>query len=121
MARDLASLVPKRFLDYTPWDQIPELPRYLKAISIRAERAALNPGKDQDRQKQIQPYEQAWKTWAARKPTDPTELATLREFRWLVEEYKVSLFAQELGTKKPVSPARLGQFLKLIPAEPRAK
>jgi len=42
----------KRFLDFTPWDQIPELPRYLKAISIRAERAALNPTKDQERQRQ---------------------------------------------------------------------
>jgi ATP-dependent helicase HrpA len=84
-------------------------------MSIRAERASLNPAKDQERQKQVQPYEDAWKKWAAKKPIDPTELATLREFRWLVEEYKVSLFAQELGTKKPVSPARLDHFLKLIP------
>lgn len=112
MQKDLAVLVPKRFLDFTPWDQIPELPRYLKAMSIRAERSALNPAKDQERQKQIQPYVEAWQKWAARKPADPAELASLREFRWLVEEFKVSLFAQELGTKKPVSARRLDDFLQ---------
>jgi ATP-dependent helicase HrpA len=119
MAKDLATLVPRRFLDYTPWDQIPELPRYLKAISIRAERAAQNPTKDQDRQKQIQPYVEAWQKWAAVKPSDPAELALLREFRWLVEEFKVSLFAQELGTKKPVSARRLDDFLKQHRGNPR--
>lgn len=111
MQKDLAALVPKRFLDFTPWDQIRELPRYLKAMAVRAERSAVNPTKDQERQKQIQSYVDAWQKWAARKPTDPAELALLREFRWLVEEFKVSLFAQELGTKKPVSARRLDEFL----------
>jgi ATP-dependent helicase HrpA len=119
MQKDLATLVPKRFLDYTPWDQIPELPRYLKAMSIRAERAALNPAKDQERQKQIQPYVEAWQRWASAKPSDPAELALLREFRWLVEEFKVSLFAQELGTKKPVSARRLDEFLQRHRGNPR--
>jgi ATP-dependent helicase HrpA len=119
MAKDLATLVPKRFLDYTPWDQIPELPRYLKAMAIRADRAALSPAKDQERQKQIQIYVTAWQKWAAEKPTDPAELVRLREFRWLVEELKVSLFAQELGTKKPVSARRLDDFLKQHRGNPR--
>jgi ATP-dependent helicase HrpA len=119
MQKDLGVLVPKRFLDYTPWDQIPELPRYLKAMSIRAERAAVNPAKDQERQKQIQPYVDAWQKWAAEKPTDPPELALLREFRWLVEEFKVSLFAQELGTKKPVSARRLEELLRSHRGNPR--
>jgi ATP-dependent helicase HrpA len=119
MQKDLAVLVPKRFLDFTPWDQIPELPRYLKAMAIRAERSALNPAKDQERQKQVQPYVDAWQKWAAQKPTDPAELALLREFRWLVEELKVSLFAQELGTKKPVSTRRLDEFLQKHRGNPR--
>jgi ATP-dependent helicase HrpA len=119
MQKDLGILVPKRFLDYTPWDQIPELPRYLKAMSIRAERAAVNPTKDQERQKQIQPYVDAWQKWAAEKPTDPAELTSLREFRWLVEEFKVSLFAQELGTKKPVSARRLEELLRNHRGNPR--
>jgi ATP-dependent helicase HrpA len=119
MQKDLAILVPKRFLDFTPWDQIPELPRYLKAMAIRAERAALNAAKDQERQKQVQPYVEAWQKWAAQKPTDPAELALLREFRWLVEELKVSLFAQELGTKKPVSARRLDEFLQKHRGNPR--
>jgi ATP-dependent helicase HrpA len=88
-------------------------------MAIRAERCALNPTKDQERQKQLQPYVEAWQKWAARKPTDPAELASLREFRWLVEEFKVSLFAQELGTKKPVSARRLDEFLQKRPAGAR--
>jgi ATP-dependent helicase HrpA len=119
MQKDLAVLVPKRFLDFTPWEQISELPRYLKAMAIRAERSAVNPAKDQERQKQIQPYEEAWQKWAARKPADPAELALLREFRWLVEEFKISLFAQELGTKKPVSARRLDELLQKRPGGAR--
>jgi ATP-dependent helicase HrpA len=112
LARDLATLLPKRFLDFIPFEQLPEIPRYLKAISIRAERAALNPAKDAERQKQVQPFIEAWQQWAAKRPTDPAELSALREFRWLLEEFKVSLFAQELGTKKPVSARRLEDFLQ---------
>lgn len=111
MPKDLATLLPKRFLDYIPFDLLPEIPRYLKAMKIRAERSALNPIKDQERQKQVQPYVDAWQKWAARKPSDPEELAALREFRWLVEEFKVSLFAQELGAKKSVSARKLDDLL----------
>ena len=78
MQKDLVTLIPKRFLDFTPWDQILEI----------------------------------WHKWASRKPTDPAELAVLREFRWLVEELKVSIFAQELGTKATISPRRMDEFLQ---------
>lgn len=111
LQKDLATLLPKRFLDFIPFEILPEVPRFLKAMTIRAERAALNAAKDAERQKQSQPYVDAWIAWAQRKPTDPVERAALREFRWLVEEFKVSLFAQELGTKKPVSARRLDEFL----------
>lgn len=112
MQKDLATLIPKRFLDFIPFELLPEIPRYLKAMTLRAERAALNPNKDAERAKLVAPYEEAWKQWAARKPTGD-ELGRLREFRWLVEEFKVSLFAQELGTRKPVSARRLDEFLQV--------
>ncbi len=112
LAKDLATLLPRRFLDYIPFELLPEIPRYLKAMSIRAERAALNPAKDLERQKMAQPYVDAWQQWAARKPSAPEELAALREFRWLVEEFKVSLFAQELGVRQKVSAPRLDEFLR---------
>jgi ATP-dependent helicase HrpA len=101
---DLQRLVPGDFLARTPHAQLPHLHRYLRAIQIRGERAAINPDKDAEKAKQLAPFAQ-WQTRV---------LASQREtFRWLLEEFRVSLFAQELGTAQPVSAQRLrglGEF-----------
>jgi ATP-dependent helicase HrpA len=90
------------------------LPRYLKALATRIERAALNPAKDKDRAQQIAPYLAALKTFADKPPRSPEAQQQIETFRWMVEEFKVSLFAQELGTAIPVSPARLDQQLETV-------
>lgn len=112
MIADLHQLLPKRFLEQIPWSQLQHLPRYLKAMLVRAERAAVNPAKDQERARQIVPYTQALQKLSAAKAKQPAALARLGEFRWLIEEFKVSLFAQELGTSVPVSAKRLERFLE---------
>jgi ATP-dependent helicase HrpA len=114
LAGDLASLISPRFLERLAYDRLTHLPRYLKALLIRAERAALNPAKDQERARQLAPYVAALKelqAWPAPPNAARRETET---FRWMVEEFKVSLFAQELGTAVPVSPKRLDQQLELI-------
>lgn len=105
MKRDLDTLLPKRFLEQIPFERLSEIPRYLKAMSVRAERAALNPAKDTERQRQIAPYVATLQQWRAANHPTANQLA------WLVEEFKVSLFAQELGTKQPVSARRLDEFI----------
>jgi ATP-dependent helicase HrpA len=90
------------------------MPRYLKALQIRAERAALNPVKDQERARQLAPYAQALRELRAGHPDSHQTARDLEEFRWMVEEFKVSLFAQELGTAQPVSPKRLDEFLRRL-------
>ena len=113
LASELASLISSRFLDRLAYDRLTHLPRYLKALLIRAERAALNPAKDQERARQLAPYVAALKelqAWPAPPPAARRETET---FRWMVEEFKVSLFAQELGTAVPVSPKRLDQQLEI--------
>jgi ATP-dependent helicase HrpA len=104
LSADLQRLVPPDFLEITPFPRLPHLVRYLKAMRIRAERAALQPAKDQERARQLEPY----RDWKKRVPA-----ARHESFRWLLEEFRVSLFAQELGTAEPVSAPRLNALGEL--------
>ena len=81
----------------------------VKAMLLRMERSSLNPAKDKERQQQLEPYTQALKTLAATKPRSAEARRAYADFYWMVEEFKVSLFAQELGTAMPVSPKRLDE------------
>ncbi len=109
MAAELTALIPSRFLEQVSFERLIHLPRYLKALLIRVERAALNPAKDQERARQLAPYVEALKNASAAPARDDAARKELGEFRWMIEEFKVSLFAQELGTAVPVSAKRLDQ------------
>ena len=101
--QDLQRLLPADFLSYTRYSRLPHLLRYLRAVQIRAERAIQNPARDAERAKQILPFVACL----------PKLDSSKRErFRWLLEEFRVSVFAQELGTAEPVSPQRLKYFLE---------
>jgi ATP-dependent helicase HrpA len=113
-AEELESLLPRNFLVVIPFAQLAQLPRYLKALATRMERARLNPQKDKERAAQIAPYLARLKALAANPPNSPEARRLAGEFRWMVEEYKVSLFAQELGTAFPISPKRLDEHLSQI-------
>ena len=111
---ELAGLVSRRFLERIAYDRLPHLSRYLKALLIRAERAALNPAKDQERLRQLAPYQEALKKLRTEPARSPEAQRQREAFRWMIEEFKVSLFAQELGTAVPVSPKRLDKQLELV-------
>ena len=113
-AAELHQLLPPNFLETIPCDQLPQIPRYLKALLTRMERAALNPVKDQERARQLAPFAEAYKKLAAAPPAAAEARRHLEELRWMLEEYKVSLFAQELGTAFPVSAKRLEQQLEKL-------
>ena len=106
--------MPPRFLEHIPFERLAHLPRYLKALLIRAERATLNPVKNQERLRQLAPYEEALKKLAAQPSRSAEARRELETLRWMVEEFKVSLFAQELGTAMPVSAKRLDQQLERV-------
>lgn len=93
---DLARLVPDDVCASTPYEWIQHIPRFVKAMQIRAERAVLKPIKDAERQKIV-----------AGVSTLPLPKANSERFRWLLEEFRVSVFAQELGTSETVSERRL--------------
>lgn len=103
----LAWLVFPGFVWTVPWIWLQHYPRYLEGIRVRLERLALNPAGDARRQAEIAPYWQRYADFvmAERKPA--YNQAALLEYRWLIEEFRVSLFAQELRTAMPVSAKRL--------------
>jgi ATP-dependent helicase HrpA len=111
---ELNQLLPADFLATAPYDQLPQIPRYLKALLLRMERAALNPVKDQERARQLAPWAAALQKFTAAPPSSVEGRRRLEEFRWMIEEYKVSLFAQELGTAFPISPKRLEQQMEKL-------
>jgi len=109
-AEELESLLPGNFLLEIPFAQLSHIPRYLKALAMRMDRAKLNPAKEKERAAIVAPY--LAKLQALRENLKPAGLKKpAEEFRWMVEEYKVSVFAQEVGTAYPVSPKRLDEKL----------
>jgi ATP-dependent helicase HrpA len=101
----LAHLMAKDFVAATPWVQLAHLPRYLKAITMRLDKWRADPARDTQRLAELRPLVQRYARHLAERKgvRDPR----LDEFRWLLEELRVSLFAQELRTPQPVSVKRL--------------
>jgi ATP-dependent helicase HrpA len=101
----LQRLMPKNFMAATPWPQLQHYARYLKAITQRLDKYRADPGRDAQRLTELKPQEQRyWRLVAERKGAQD---ARMLEFRWLLEELRVSFFAQELRTPQPVSIKRL--------------
>ncbi|MBC7917867.1 MAG: ATP-dependent RNA helicase HrpA [Rhodoferax sp.] len=103
--QQLNRLMPKKFLQATPWDRLQHLARYLKAITLRLDKYRADPARDAARLAELRPQEQRyWRLVAERKGAVDDRM---QEFRWLLEELRVSFFAQELRTPQPVSVKRL--------------
>nr|WP_257393510.1 DUF3418 domain-containing protein [Neisseria meningitidis] len=104
----LQTLLAPGFATRTPWAQWPRLPIYLKAMTLRLEKYSSNPARDAAREADIQELEQMWqeKTDSLIKQGLPISDG-LAAFKWMIEELRVSLFAQELKTPYPVSVKRL--------------
>jgi len=104
----LDRLVYPGFVAATPPEVLPQLARYLKAIGVRLEK--LSGRLQKDRQAALE-VKALWQAWAERTADGKRGGPEWTEFRWLLEELRVSLFAQELKTRVPVSAARLGKRL----------
>ena len=110
---DLARLMPPDFLQQTPFDQVPHLSRFLKAMQMRGERAKIDPLKDLQKAEQIQPFQDMVDELLASELSRAKREAA-NELRWMIEEFRVSVFAQELGTAQKVSPKRLYDKLEKV-------
>ncbi|HFB8613501.1 TPA: DUF3418 domain-containing protein [Neisseria gonorrhoeae] len=111
----LQTLLAPGFATRTPWAQWPRLPIYLKAMTLRLEKYSSNPARDAAREADIQELEQMWqeKTDGLAKQGQPVSDG-LAAFKWMIEELRVSLFAQELKTPYPVSVKRLLKMWEIL-------
>ncbi|KAF1719620.1 ATP-dependent RNA helicase HrpA [Pseudoxanthomonas mexicana] len=107
----LAALVHPGFLRETPADALAQLPRYVKAMRLRAERAVRDPARDQARMLEIKPFADAL---AQAVEDGVAGSADWQALRWDLEELRVSMFAQELGARAGVSPKKLAQRLQAL-------
>ncbi len=104
-SQQLQRLMPKQFIAAAPWAQLQHYARYLKAIATRLDKYRADPARDAAKLKELQPLEQRyWRLVAERKGQVD---ARMQEYRWMLEELRVSFFAQELRTPYPVSGKRL--------------
>jgi ATP-dependent helicase HrpA len=115
----LVRLLPKGFIASTPYEQLKHIPRYLAAITMRLDKLR-NAGLARD-QKLMLELAPLWRRYAERanaaRPGEPED-PELTKYRWMLEELRVSLFAQELGTVVPVSSKRLiEQWAKVSPVK----
>lgn len=105
LQQQLGALVGKRFVIDTPYAQLAHFPRYLKGIALRIDKLKADPARDAKQAGELQPLVQQYQRAVSQRGgvVDPR----LAEFRWLLEELRISLFAQELRTPMPVSVKRL--------------
>ncbi|RAR55841.1 UNVERIFIED_CONTAM: ATP-dependent helicase HrpA [Acidovorax defluvii] len=106
--QQLQRLMPKNFIAAAPWAQLAHYARYLKAITLRLDKYRADPARDAAKLAELRPQEQRyWRLVAERKGAVD---ARMQELRWLLEELRVSFFAQELRTPQPVSVKRLDKL-----------
>ncbi len=110
----LAELLPRRFVTQTPPAQLKHLPRYLKAVGLRLDKLREAPTRDAQRLAEIAPLQRRWRQMLSQRRGQPD--ARLEEVRWLLEELRVSMFAQELRTPMPVSVKRIEKALATLRA-----
>ena len=115
-----AALIPDGFITVTPPEYLAHLERYLRSLVMRVEKAASAPSAaSQDaalafQVSQAQEVVDKARAKAASLPADPQREALLEEARWMVEELRVSLFAQTLGTSRKVSLQRITKLCAQI-------
>lgn len=109
--QQLQGLLYQGFFSRTPWEQLPHLPRYLKAIKMRIDKYPTSIERDSRHTQAVAQIEQRWqqKVEQLRKAHLPVT-SQLQDFAWQLQELRVSLFAQELRTPYPVSIKRLDKL-----------
>ncbi|MFD5215885.1 ATP-dependent RNA helicase HrpA [Microbacterium sp. NPDC058345] len=107
----LAGLIRPGFVSAAGVDRLAHFPRYLDGMLERLNTLATEPGKDRARMTEYERMAKAYEDAGGSIPSAADASPALVETRWLLEEYRISLFAQRLGTAQPVSPQRIQKAL----------
>jgi ATP-dependent RNA helicase HrpA len=111
LREQLAGLVYPGFVTATGWGQLAEMPRYLRAMQRRLDRLAENPARDRDQLIVVSGVQREYAELSAQAPPGHPAREALDAIRWMIEELRVAVFAQALGTAFPVSEKRIRRAL----------
>ncbi|MFJ6197784.1 ATP-dependent RNA helicase HrpA [Micromonospora sp. NPDC092111] len=107
LRHQLTGLVHKGFVTEAGYARLPDLLRYLTAIERRLDRLAGNPQRDKQQQDRVTAVQKEYQDLLAALPPAKRQSAAVRQIRWMIEELRVNVFAQALGTPYPVSEQRI--------------
>jgi ATP-dependent helicase HrpA len=110
----LGRMLTAGWLARTPWERLQHLPRYLKAASLRLDKVRADPARDARIAAEVARLEQPYRREAASRAKQGGDTASFAQYGWLLEELRVSLFAQELKTPVPVSVKRLSKLWETL-------
>ena len=114
MRAQLSRLAGPGFVAATGTARLRELPRYLEAMNRRLDKVAADPRRDADHTRRVQVLEREYEELRMQLPAYHPSSADLDNVRWMLEELRVSFFAQVLGTSQPVSEARISKAMDRI-------
>jgi len=114
--QQLKGLIYPGFVTDTGWRQLHHLPRYLKAIEYRLDRLGGTLARDRQLMAQVHEIEREWRELRAELPAGGPADEGLTDIRWMIEELRVGLFAQSLGTAYPVSDKRIYKAMDQLPS-----
>ncbi|QCR36052.1 ATP-dependent RNA helicase HrpA [Nissabacter sp. SGAir0207] len=110
----MSGLVYRGFVTRNGWKKLPDTLRYLNAIERRMEKLATDPHRDRAQMLKVEQVQQAWQQWVNKLPPARVNDPDVREIRWMIEELRVSYFAQQLGTPYPISDKRILQAMEQV-------
>ncbi|MFE8154388.1 ATP-dependent RNA helicase HrpA [Brenneria goodwinii] len=112
----LGGLVFRGFVTANGWQRLPDVLRYLQAIDRRLEKLAIDVHRDRAQMLKVEQVQQAWRQWLNKLPAERRDDDDVKAVRWMIEELRVSYFAQQLGTPFPISDKRILQAMEQIDA-----
>jgi len=110
----MAGLVYRGFVTGNGWQRLGDTLRYLQAIEKRLEKMAIDPHRDRAQLLKVEQVQQAWRQWLNKLPIKRREDEDVQAIRWMIEELRVSYFAQQLGTPYPISDKRILQAMEQV-------
>ncbi|RLM26477.1 ATP-dependent RNA helicase HrpA [Brenneria alni] len=110
----LGGLVFRGFVTANGWQRLPDVMRYLQAIDRRLEKLAQDVHRDRAQMLKVEHVQQAWRQWWNKLPAERRDDDEVKAVRWMIEELRVSYFAQQLGTPFPISDKRILQAMEQV-------
>ncbi len=110
----MSNLVFKGFVTTHGWKRLPDILRYLNGIERRLEKLAIDPNRDRAQLSKVEHVQNMWQQWLVKLSPVQRNMPEVQEIRWMIEELRVSLFAQQLGTPYPISDKRIMQAMEQL-------